>query len=110
MSQTPDTVLATWDAAAGAVVGRLAPQPYGRAIQNMTWVGPPGSAFTVYRGYVIDAASVILTSVRGERATATGAGSPLTIQSGEAATFVWSGGAAAAGQTARATLVSDVTE
>lgn len=108
MSQTPDDVPATWSAAAAAVVGTLTPRSYGRRIQSMTLVGPRGSVFALYRGYVADPSALLLTTSRGERNTYDAGGSPVVIRAGEAATFVWSGGAAAPGGTARATLLSDV--
>lgn len=107
---TPDVVTAAWDGSAGAVVGRLLPQSYGRRIQRIALVGPNGSVFSVYRGYVVDPSALVLTTGRGERNTYEAAGDPVEVGAGEALTFTWAGGAAGAGTIGRATITSDLGE
>lgn len=108
MGLSPDTVAATYTAATGATVGVLSPQGYDRRILTMALVGPAGSAFSLYRGYVIDATQLMVTTGRGQRNTYDAAGSQLLIRAGEAATVVWSGGGAASpGATARVTIITD---
>lgn len=108
MAQAPDMIRAVWNPAAGAVVGILPPRPYGRRLASMALVGPAGSTFSLYRGYVIDAAQLVMTTGRGQRNTWTAGGDETVIGSGEAVTVVWSGGATSSGSTGTVTLLSEV--
>lgn len=109
MPQAPDMIQAVWNAAAGAVVGTLPPRPYARRLASMTLVGPTGSTFSMYRGYVVDRAQLVMTTGRGVRNTWTADAAAPTIGPGEAVTVVWSGGQTAAGSTGTVTMLSEVT-
>lgn len=109
MPQTPDTVQATYRAADGGVVGTLSPQSYDRSIVLMAIEGPANSTLTIYRGYIPAITGRISRVYPADSRTYdTGTGdAPIKIRSGEAATFVWTGGAAIAGATASANIVSE---
>lgn len=109
MGQSPDTVVGAYRADLGAVVGHLQPQGYERRIVTLALVGPAGSAFALYRGYLVDPAQLVVTTGRGQRNTYDAAGAPILVRSGEAATAVWSGGGATdPTATGRLTIVSEV--
>lgn len=101
-------VNARFDAATTTVVGTVQPQSYDRRVKLLAVNGPQASTLKIYRGYVQTLAmlmtAVFPADVRTYDASALGA---LTIRAGEAATFAWSGGAVATGQTASATIESD---
>lgn len=108
MPQTTDQVDGVYVAARDAVVGRLQPQPYDRRIVLSAVTGPTRSTLTVYRGYVATDAGALTTVYPADARTydsLTDSG-PMVLYAGEAATFEWTGGNVAVGQTARAAVRS----
>jgi hypothetical protein len=105
-----DLVQGVYDAARNAIVGTLDLRSYGRKITTITLNGPANSTLRVYRGRVISDLFLVNTvypaGVRFYDTTTEGA--PLRIQPGEVYTWVWTGGAVAAGVTAAATVNSEV--
>lgn len=110
MPQTVDAVAATYVAAQSAVVGFLQPRPYDRRIVLAAVTGPTNSKLTIYRGYVATVNNAIATVFPADVRTYDSIGdrqAPMLIFAGEAAAFVWTGGAVAAGQTASAVVRSE---
>jgi hypothetical protein len=101
-------VSATWSAAENAVIGYVQPQSYPRAVKLMAINGPSNSTLRVYHGYGQIIANlrtaVFPADIRTYDAATQGA---LTFDPGSAYTFAWTGGAAASGQTASATIQSE---
>jgi hypothetical protein len=109
MGQSVDQVQAVYVAASNSVRGFLQPQSYGRKVQLMAVAGPPNSQLTIYRGYVPNFAGTITNIFPADVRTYTvDAGSPIDIRAGEPATFDWTNGAVAVGQTATCNVISEV--
>lgn len=108
MPLTPDVVQAEYVTASNAVVGRLNPQSYDRRIVAMAVEGPQNTTLSIYRGYQINAAALVMRVFPANSRTydANTGQAPVTIFAGEAVTFAWSGGAAEAGATATCVVTS----
>lgn len=107
MPQTPDIVRATY--LGGVLRGALNPQSYDRRLLKISFTNAPrGSTFTLYRGYQIDLATVMTTTLIGNRNSydASMGSAPMLLYAGEAALFVWAGTGLLTTDTATATVLS----
>lgn len=108
--ETVDLVQAVYVAASAAVIGTLQPRPYTRRIVLMAVKGPSNSRLRIYAGYQVNDAFLRTAVFPADDRTYDSVryGAPLIVHAGEAWTFAWSGGSVASGQTATATVTSEV--
>lgn len=110
MSDTYDLVQAAYNAASGTVIGYLQPQSYGRRVRLMSLAGPANSQLAIYEGYLPGFAGQITNIFPADVRTYTAEsdGPPIDFKAGQAHTFVWTRGSVGAGQTATASIKSEV--
>lgn len=105
-----DAVQAVYDPVSGTVRGTLPPQSYGRRMRLISIQGPANSQLTIYAGHIPGFAGQITNIFPADVRTYTAEsdGPPLDIRASEATTWVWTRGSVAAGQTATASIRSEV--
>lgn len=103
-----DIVSARWDAGLQAVAGVIQPQSYGRAITSMALQGPTNSTLKIYRGYGPIPAMLHSSVFPADIRTWDSSSGSIRIAAGEPALFAWTGGASGPGETATATVTSEV--
>ncbi len=87
----------------------MQPQSYGRRVLLMAVNGPQNSTLTVYRGYIPTVSDRVSAVYPADVRTYDAAGAaPIVVRPGEAALFVWTGGATAEATPASVNVISEV--
>lgn len=110
MPLTPDAVPGVWHAATSTVRGTLKPSNVNRRLLKISFSGlPTGTTFSLYRGYIVDDANLMTTTLIGSRNSydASRGGAPMELFANEAATLVWSGSGLTATSRVTAAIMSE---